>query len=93
MAEILIKNARVLTCKSRGPKYGEDMQDLGIIEKGFIAIEKGLITDVGSGDGCEFAADNTEIIDAEGKTVMPGLVDPHTHLVHYGSRENELELS
>lgn len=31
-----------------------------------------------------------EYIDAEGRLVTPGLVDPHTHLVHGGSRENEL---
>ena len=32
------------------------------------------------------------IIDCTGKTVMPGFVDPHTHLVFAGSRENELAM-
>jgi imidazolonepropionase len=32
------------------------------------------------------------ILDAEGGTVTPGLVDPHTHLLFAGSREGELEL-
>ncbi|SKA79757.1 imidazolonepropionase [Caloramator quimbayensis] len=92
MADIIIKNARILTCKSNGPKIKEHMQDLGIIERGFIAVENGIIQEVGEGDGEEFCDRHTEIIDAEYKTVLPGFVDPHTHLVHYGSRENEIEL-
>lgn len=92
MADILIKNARIITCKSNGPKSGKEMQDLGVIENGFIAVDNGIITDVGSGYGDEYIQRHTEVIDARGRLVMPGLVDPHTHLVHYGSRENELEL-
>lgn len=92
MADILIKNARILTCKSDGPKAGAQMQDLGVIENGFIAVENGNILEVGNGEGEGYSDKHTEIIDAEGRLVMPGLVDPHTHLVHYGSRENELEL-
>lgn len=92
MADILIKNARILTCKSDGPKAGAQMQDLGVIENGFIAVENGNILEVGNGEGEGYSDKHTEIIDAEGRLVMPGLVDPHTHLVYYGSRENELEL-
>lgn len=92
MADILIKNARILTCKSNGPKSGPEMQDLGVIENGFIAVDNGVITDTGLGNGDEYTSRHTEVIDVDGRLVMPGLVDPHTHLVHYGSRENELEL-
>lgn len=92
MADILIRNARILTCKSNGPKRGEEMQDLGIIENGFIAVENGKILELGYGDGNEFVDKHTQVEDAKGRVVMPGFVDPHTHLVHYGSRENELEM-
>ncbi|NIN69015.1 MAG: amidohydrolase family protein, partial [Anaerolineae bacterium] len=33
-----------------------------------------------------------EMIDASNRVVMPGFVDPHTHLVFAGSREDEFEL-
>lgn len=92
MADIVIKNGRILTCKSKGPKCGKNMQDLGVIDRGYVAVENGKIISVGDGDGCEFIDAHTEVIDASHKTVMPGLVDPHTHLVYYGSRENEIGL-
>ena len=36
-------------------------------------------------------APGAEIIDITGKVIVPGFVDPHTHLVWAGSREHELE--
>jgi imidazolonepropionase len=92
MADLIIKNAKVVTCASDGPKKGKDMQDLGIIERGFVAVKDGMIEAVGDKGWEELAEGDCQIIDAAGKLVMPGLVDPHTHLVHYGSRENELEM-
>jgi imidazolonepropionase len=92
MADILIRDARILTCKSSGPKRGVEMQDLGVIERGFVAIENGMILDVGPGGGENHIDMHTEVIEGQGKLVLPGFVDPHTHVAHFGSRENELEL-
>jgi imidazolonepropionase len=39
-----------------------------------------------------YRLDSFAVIDAQGGTVTPGLVDPHTHLLFAGSREAELEL-
>jgi predicted amidohydrolase YtcJ len=46
------------------------------------AISEGKFVAVGETDAIqELTRDNTEIIDADGVTVIPGLIDGHTHLV------------
>ncbi len=66
------------------------MSELGIIENGDVWISHNQITAVGRHDRSPHEADI--VIDCSGKVVMPGFVDPHTHLVFAGSRENELAM-
>jgi len=88
--DLIIKNANeLITLKGANrPRVGKEMKDLGIIQKGSIAIKEGKIMDVGK--NLEYNAKKT--IDASGKTVIPGFVDPHTHVVYAGSREFELDM-
>lgn len=88
--DILIKNAsEIVTLKgNNAPRIKKEMSSLSIINKGSIAIKDGKIVKVGK--NLNFTADKT--IDASGKTVLPGFVDPHTHLVFLGSREFELDM-
>ena len=88
-ADILIKNANeLITLKGvKRPRVKNEMDNIGIIKNGSIAIKDGLILDVGK--NLKYKAET--IIDAKNKTVMPGFVDPHTHLVFSGSREFELD--
>ncbi|MBU5675615.1 imidazolonepropionase [Alkaliphilus sp. MSJ-5] len=96
VVDVLIKDiSQLITVKSGiKAKKGREMQNIGLIENGWIAIKENTIIGVGSGDiGSEFKIqEHTLIVDGKGKTVTPGLIDPHTHLVHGGSRENELAL-
>lgn len=93
---IFIRNANeVITLKggSSSPITGNKMKELQIINNGSVWLECGKIKAVG-GDAEVFQQyqnriNEATIIDAKGKIVMPGLVDPHTHLVYAGSRENE----
>lgn len=91
---IIIKNIDCLvTCEGSYKKTGKDMKDAKILNDGFIVIENNLIKFVGTGEGYkEFIKDDTKIIDGRGKTITPGLVDPHTHVVYSGSRERELPM-
>lgn len=91
---ILIKNIDCLvTCEGIHRKKGKEMNDANIIENGFVFIEDDIISAVGKDEEYKsYIDDNTIIISGRGKTVTPGFVDPHTHLVYSGSRENELPL-
>ncbi len=96
--DLLIKNAnQVITVAggSEKPKTKQAMSDVGIIEQGAIAISQGMIIACGLYEEVVksgVVTEETITIDATGKTVLPGFVDPHTHLVFAGSRENELEM-
>lgn len=81
---------------SESPVSGKRMSDLGIIEDGSVWVEDGTIRYVGR-DSDVLAQvgerlSEADQIDARGKVVTPGLVDPHTHVVFAGSRENEFEM-
>jgi imidazolonepropionase len=91
---LIIKNIDCLvTCEGSYRKKREEMKDAKIIENGYVIIEEDKIVAVGSGEGYkEYIKDNTEIVEGKGRTVTPGLVDPHTHVVYSGSRERELPL-
>ena len=91
---LMIHNAKQLvTCASGGnPKRGAAMLDVGIIENAAIAISDGKIVGVGRSDVILEAYSSQNVIDAEGRVVCPGFVDPHTHIVFAGDRLNEFEL-
>jgi imidazolonepropionase len=68
------------------------MRELGIIHDGAVAVREGKIVAVGKTQEVTKAFRGEYILNAKGKTVLPGFVDPHTHLVFAGSREDEHEM-
>ena len=93
-ADLLIVNAgELLTLVSPGgPRRGTEMNDLSIIPGGAVAVRDGLILSVGPTGELLRAVRAERTIDAEGHVVMPGFVDPHTHLVFAGHRADEFEM-
>lgn len=93
--DVLIENANELaTLKggSKKPLVGKQMEELGIIKDGAVAVKDGKISAVGKTSDIEKRFRAEETVDAKGKLVFPGFVDPHTHLVFAGSREDEFEM-
>ena len=89
---LLLKNAaELVTCRGHAPKCGPAMQDIGIVEDGALWLEDGIIRKVGATD--EILSDIAEppdaVIDASGRCVLPGFVDPHTHFLFAGHRAEE----
>ncbi len=94
MKKLLIKNIKQLLQVETTPKHvvrGLNMNILPSIENAYLAIENDTIVDYGSMDDWQGISDwtNLEIIDAEGKIVLPTFCDSHTHAVYAGSREQE----
>jgi imidazolonepropionase len=91
--DLLIRNiGQLLTLE--GPdraRRGQEMGDLVVKKNAAIGIKDGMVVWIGTDKEADdlFSA---KTVDAEGKLVTPGLVDPHTHLVFGGSRENEVAL-
>lgn len=93
-SDLIIYGAeQLVTCASGGkPKRVANMLDVGIIPNGAVAITGGKIVGVGATETILDDFTSLEIIDARGKVVCPGFVDPHTHIVFAGERLNEFEL-
>jgi len=94
MGKILIKNIKGLVQAGENlPTMicGKEMATLPIIENAFLAIEDGIIVEYGAMEEWGGISDwrNVEIIDAEGKYVLPAFCDSHTHTVFAKSREEE----
>jgi imidazolonepropionase len=91
----LINIKQLVTVGSNGVqvKTGKEMQNLGIIENAAVLIENEKITWHGRMEELSMASiKEADVLDCLDKVVMPGFVDPHTHLVFAGSRENEFAM-
>ncbi len=93
-ADLVIEHASLLaTCAGPAPRRGRAQRDISQIGDGAVASRAGVIVYAGPGaelsERVEFEAGATRI-DATGCAVVPGFVDPHTHVVYAGTRQDEL---
>jgi imidazolonepropionase len=98
-ADLIIHSAsELVTCASLdaglSPRRGTEQGHVGIITHGAVAIAGDQILAAGGSNDIihQYRGEDTELVDATGKTVTPGLVDAHTHLIWAGWRDEEYEM-
>lgn len=72
-------------------RRGDEQGELGLIADGAVAIRDGVITAVGATDEVmrEWADEHVATLDASGMTVLPGLVECHSHPLFAFHRHGE----
>jgi imidazolonepropionase len=97
-ADLLVEHAAELITLAGGndrPRVGPALRDLSLIPDGAVAAADGQVIVTGPTPQVRATvrlAPDATIVDASGSVVLPGFVDPHTHLVHAGSRVNEFDM-
>jgi imidazolonepropionase len=91
---LIVRADELLTLKDGGskPRTGKQMRDLGIIRDGALAVREGRIIATGKTLDLTKTFKSENVINARGKTVLPGFIDPHTHLIFAGSGEEEFQM-
>ncbi len=95
-ADLLLLHASSVVTMDRGgiPRRGAAAREIARIEDGAVAVVGERIAAVGptAEIAAEFEADPENEAHLQGCTVLPGFIDPHTHLLFAGTREREFEM-
>ena len=89
---MLIHSSSQLLTLAGGPQRGHALGTLGIIEDGAVVVRDEKIVAVGTTAELRASYPNEPTLDANRCVVMPGFVDPHTHVIWGGDRANEFEM-
>jgi len=95
ITSLLIRGAsQIVTVAGRAPRRGKALADLHVLQDGAILVRDGVIEAVGPVTKIEKLKDSrdAQLLDLDGRVVLPGFVDAHTHLIHAASRAEEYEL-
>jgi imidazolonepropionase len=89
---MLIHSAKQLLTLAGGPQRGQELGRLGLIEDGAVLVRGETIEAVGTTSELAGKYPDEPRLDASDQVVMPGFVDPHTHLIWVGDRAAEFEM-
>ncbi len=89
------RNARIYTPEGKPPSRGAEQGTLRSIERGALLVQDGDIEAVGTEEELlanPLVKNVDEEIDCEGRCLIPGFVDPHTHMCFAARREEEFSM-
>ncbi|HSL30914.1 MAG TPA: imidazolonepropionase [Anaerolineales bacterium] len=89
---MLIHSSSQLLTLAGGPQRGHTLGTLGLIENGAVVVRDEKIVAVGTTAELKASYPNEPALDAGNSVLMPGFVDPHTHVIWGGDRAGEFEL-
>jgi imidazolonepropionase len=89
MTKLLRNISQLVTPEGPGPKRGAAMGHLCIVKNAAIAIDAGKISWIGPER--EWTGNAEEVIDIGNRSLIPGLIDPHTHAIWAGDRLADFE--
>lgn len=91
--DLIVENiGKLVTPLGQTPLRGRSMRNMTVLQNQAVGIHDGRIQWVKSNADVDHSESAAERIDAEGKAVVPGFVDCHTHAVWSGSRTAEFEM-
>jgi len=89
---MLIHSSSQLLTLTGGPQRGRALGTLGLIENGAVVVRDEKIVAVGTTAELRASYPHEPTLDAGGCVLMPGFVDPHTHVIWGGDRAGEFEM-
>jgi len=89
---MLIHSSSQLLTLAGGPQRGRALGSLGLIENGAVVVRDEKIVAVGTTAELKASYPDEPTLDAGGCVLMPGFVDPHTHVIWGGDRAGEFEM-
>jgi len=94
MSKTLVTNVgQIVTPKGNSARFGEQMNNVAVSSNQAILVEDGLIKEIVSETNSDnLGLEDAQIINAKGKPVLPGFIDPHTHFVFSGYRADEFNM-
>jgi imidazolonepropionase len=90
--DLLVHSASQLLTLAGGPQRGHELGRLGIVEDGAVAVSGTRVVAAGESAELQRRLRPRRVIDVGNRVVLPGFVDPHTHVVWMGDRAAEFEL-
>ncbi len=96
MSRKLFRNTTIYSPVDLGqPRAGKAQNELVHFQKGALLVENGLIAAIGDEEAVlavAKAAGEVQEFDCGGRCMIPGFVDPHTHMCFAAPREEEFSL-